>query len=80
MRQKQEEREAGYFDEVEEDGGDQRADITEPTSARDPAAGEEDGGLTIKARSLRRSSSWNDSISTGSSVRRKVPPRNSTKN
>lgn len=51
--------------------------ISDETADAD-AGGNEDGVLTIKARSLRRTSSWNDSIA--GSTGRRIPPRNGSKN
>jgi hypothetical protein len=50
----------------------------EEVEADTPADGNGEGALTIKARSLRRTSSWNDSIA--GSTRRRVPPKNGSKN
>jgi hypothetical protein len=69
-----------YSEERERDDGlisdaEEEEEEEETTAAAD---GNGDGALTIKARSLRRVISWNDSIS--GSTRKRVPLKNNSKN
>lgn len=81
-----EEREAGYFDEEDvvdgytvKDSAGNVSSATAVTAVPTLTLPDEDGALTIKARSLRRASSWNDSISARSSIRHPVPAQSSSK-